>query len=78
MSLSMKRVAVVMTLVALTVACTATAGVIEYFTQVNLGDSCSESSGAVKWSQFVGVVVCKGGKYKYAIPGDFPATPAGG
>jgi len=47
--------------------------------QVSLGGSCSESSGALKWSQAgSAVVVCKGGKYKYAIPSDFPATPAGG
>ena len=45
--------------------------------QVNLGGSCSESSGALKWSSIGAVVVCKGGKYKYAIPGDFSATPAG-
>lgn len=46
--------------------------------QASLGGSCSESSGALKWDPIGVLVVCKGGKYKYAIPGDFPATPAGG
>jgi len=82
----MKRVAVVAAVVGV-VGVVALAAIVPRFLvnvgssssgQVNLGGSCSESSGALKWSQIGAVVVCKGGKYKYAIPSDFPATQAGG
>jgi len=44
----------------------------------NLGDSC-KSQGEVAWSQQASaVLVCRSGKHLYALPDDFPATPAGG
>lgn len=42
----------------------------------NLGASC-DSNSELTWTP-IGGVICEGGKYRYAVLGDFPATPSGG
>lgn len=56
MSQNLKRLVVVVALVVSTVACTSSGG-SSSSGQVNLGGSCSESSGALKWSQIGAVEV---------------------
>ena len=41
-----------------------------------LGTSCDAKS-ELTWT-VIGVVVCDGGKYRFAVPDDFPPTPSGG
>jgi hypothetical protein len=41
-----------------------------------LGTSCDAKS-ELTWT-VIGVVVCDGGKYRFAVPEDFPPTPSGG
>ena len=41
-----------------------------------LGASCDTKS-ELTWT-VIGVVVCDGGKYRFAVPEDFPPTPSGG